>query len=409
MARQHTAPILLTSEAGGTPLQQFANTIGESPFSEADIQKLVHEHPASLPISEIDPTFNAPVPICMELMTPAGPIDNFMVTPTGLPVLVECKLWRNPEGRREAVGQILDYAKELSTWSSSDLQREVSRRLKADDNPLLALVRAVAPDVDEIEFNDALTRNLRRGRFLLLIVGDGIREGVEAIADYLQAHAGLHFTLGLVELPIYMLPDGSRLVVPRVLARTAVITRTVVALPDGHVLLPDEDAEAEDTVDPDRAAQAEKSRRFWAEFLEMVTLDDPEQSVPAPARQGYLAFMLPAPNGSSWLTVYRVQRSNEVGVFLSSSRNSAGEYAARAIADDWEAVRTELGAPVELTEHDGRPRIISFQTFGPLDQPEARRQAFTWLAARTNDFVNVMRPRVRSAVADYLAQSDELR
>jgi hypothetical protein len=53
-----------------------------------------------------------PVPICTELNTPAGPIDNFMVSPSGLPVLVECKLWRNPEARREVVSQILDYAKE---------------------------------------------------------------------------------------------------------------------------------------------------------------------------------------------------------------------------------------------------------------------------------------------------------
>ena len=143
------------------------------------------------------------MPICTELNTPAGPIDNFMVTPSGLPVLVECKLWRNPEARREVVSQILDYAKELSRWSSS-------------------------------EFNDALTANLRRGRFLLLIVGDGIREGVEAIAEYLQLHAGLHFSLGLVELPIYVMPNGDRLVAPRALARTALVTRNVVAVPDGR-------------------------------------------------------------------------------------------------------------------------------------------------------------------------------
>jgi hypothetical protein len=50
--------------------------------------------------------FSGPVPICTELNTPAGPIGNFMVTPSGLPVLVECKLWRNPEARREVVSQI---------------------------------------------------------------------------------------------------------------------------------------------------------------------------------------------------------------------------------------------------------------------------------------------------------------
>ena len=146
--------------------------------------------------------------ICTELNTLAGPIDNFMVTPSGLPVLVECKLWRNPEARREVVSQILDYAKELSRWSSSDVQREVSHRLKRDGNPLLDIVRKVDPEIDEREFNDALTKNLRRGRFLLLIVGNGIREGVEAIAEYLRLHAGLRFSLGLVELPIYCMPNG---------------------------------------------------------------------------------------------------------------------------------------------------------------------------------------------------------
>ena len=99
-------------------------------MSEAYIQALLHEHPSCLPIAEIDPMFSGPVAICTELNTLAGPIDNFMVTPSGLPVLVECKLWRNPEARREVVSQILDYAKELSRWSSSDVQREVSHRLK---------------------------------------------------------------------------------------------------------------------------------------------------------------------------------------------------------------------------------------------------------------------------------------
>ena len=59
--------------------------------------------------------FIGAIPICRERNTPSGPIDNFMVTPTGLPVFDECKLWRNPEGRREVVGQILDYAKEFET------------------------------------------------------------------------------------------------------------------------------------------------------------------------------------------------------------------------------------------------------------------------------------------------------
>ena len=105
MDRQHSVPILLTSGAGAVPLKPLTREGGGDAVSEADIQALVHEYPACLPIPEIDAMFSAPVPICTELNTLAGAIDNFMVTPSGLPVLVECKLWRNPEGRREVVGQ----------------------------------------------------------------------------------------------------------------------------------------------------------------------------------------------------------------------------------------------------------------------------------------------------------------
>lgn len=98
------------------------------------------------------------------------------------------------------------------------------------------MMRAAGHHVDEMVFNDALTLSLRRGRFLLLIVGDGIRGSVEAIAEYLQAHAGLHFSLGLVEMPIYDAPDGTHVIAPRVLVRTNVIVRHVVSVPKGYTL-----------------------------------------------------------------------------------------------------------------------------------------------------------------------------
>lgn len=73
---------------------------------------------------------------------------------------------------------------------------------------------------------------------------------MEAIADYLLAHAGLHFSLGLVEMPVYAMPDGSRLVAPRVLARTLVVTRTVVELPTGMALRDSTDEPTETESDP---------------------------------------------------------------------------------------------------------------------------------------------------------------
>jgi hypothetical protein len=382
------------------PLKPLSLKGGDGALLEDHIQALVHACPSLLPIQEIDPIFVGAVPVCREMETPVGYIDNFLVTPSGLPVLVECKLWRNAEARREVVGQILDYAKELALFSASDIRREASKRAGGDPDALLKLVRAADPSVDEVAFEDALTANLRRGRFLLLIVGEGIHERVERIAEFLQTHAGLHFTFGLVELPFYEAPDGGRLVIPRVLAKTELITRTVVAVPDGHALEERTETGQAAELDPETVALGDNRQQFWREFLSGLRLDDPDQPVPRPPRQGYVTFTLPAPGGTSWLTVYRDMRNNEVGLFLSSHRNTPGERAMSAIADQWSEVGPQLGAGAKLETKDGRPRIVEARRGGSLEQPEEREAAFQWLRDRTNTFINVLRPRVRSAVAE---------
>lgn len=408
MSRQHATPLLISADGHeASPVVPLGLGVGGHGMSEATIQEFVHSYPSCLPISEIDPMFVGPVAICRELATPAGAIDNFLVTPSGLPVLVECKLWRNPEGRREVVGQILDYSKELTKWSASDLQREASRRLGRKGNVLLDLVREAGHDVDEIMFNDALTFNLRRGRFLLLIVGDGIREGVEAIADYLQAHAGLHFTLGLVEMPIYAAPDGAKLVVPRVLAKTQTIARTVISVPDGMVVTDGEDEDGEEgfvpTDSPERNEARERRRQtrfsFWTEFLEGLRLDDPEQMLPTPSLGGHVVFKLGAPGGSSWITVYRDARYNAVGLALSSNVNSPGERASRLLADQAHEIAEELGgATVDFSKD--RPDVSQRYVVRNLDDPSERGKALNWLRERTNAFINCLRPRIRSALKE---------
>lgn len=310
--------------------------------------------------------------------------------------MVECKLWRNPEGRREVVGQILDYAKELSRFTSSDLQREVNRRLRRSGGTLLELVHAVDPTIDEADFNDALTQNLTRGRFLLLIVGDGIREGTEAIAEYIQRHAGLHFTLGLVEMPIFLAQDGQRFVVPRVLVHTRLITHTVIAAPEGYALQSSDDleqAEARAEVDP----LVQDRLGFWTDFLAGLKLDDPEQPRPRASKQGWIAFNLPTTGGSLWLTVYRITKSGEVGLFTASDRGSIGERTINRIIEDWASFADEIGGTARTYIYKERPRIGDDLTVGDLSNPQARAQAITWLQERTNNFLNVLRPRVRTA------------
>ena len=79
-------------------------------------------------------------------------------------------------------------------------------------------------------FHDAVSRNLRRGRFLTLLIARrwDTGEGVESMTEYLQQHAGLHQSLALVELALFEVPTGGHLAQPRVLARTTNIDRGIV-------------------------------------------------------------------------------------------------------------------------------------------------------------------------------------
>ncbi len=207
----------------------------EKTFPEEWIQQLIQDQPHMLPVDEIESNFGPLIPIGKETPTAAGYIDNLFISPEGYLTIVETKLWRNPEARREVVGQIIDYAKELSKWTFTELNNAViayNRRYKNNDNGVLETIREYET-VDESEesyFIDNVSRNLKRGRFLLLIVGDGIRESVEEMVEYLSKSPQLYFTLSLIELQVYKMENSSDslLIIPQIITRTKEITRAII-------------------------------------------------------------------------------------------------------------------------------------------------------------------------------------
>ncbi len=248
-ALQHTAPMIvdrLDMPGAARALERVG--FGSPEHNENFIQTLIFNSPQLLPVREIEPAFGSLVSVCTELPAKAGNIDNLYVTETGNLVIAECKLWRNPEARRQVVAQIIDYAHSMAAWSYSELEAAIHSAStpegKKIDSALFALVSEDS-DLDEPSFVDAVSRNLRLGRILLLIVGDGIREGVETLAAYLQLHAGFHFSLGIVEMALFKLPSEGFVVQPRILARTVNIERGIVRLIDGKVSIePSPEAEA---------------------------------------------------------------------------------------------------------------------------------------------------------------------
>ena len=102
----HPRPILISDTSSDVLLERMPlrGASGTGAYDEGWLQDLLYRHPDSLPIMEINPSFAGLIPICRELSTPAGPLDVLYVTPTGRLVILEAKLWRNPEARRKVIG-----------------------------------------------------------------------------------------------------------------------------------------------------------------------------------------------------------------------------------------------------------------------------------------------------------------
>ena len=370
-------------------------------LAEADIHDLLYRFPGALPIAAIDASYQDAVPVCRELYSRAGYIDALYVNPLGRLTIAEFKLWRNPQARREVIGQILDYAKELASWRYADLQREVSRALRRKGNVLYDLVREREPAVSEAEFVDNVTRHLKRGEFLLLIVGDGIREDVEDIVGFVQRHSGLHFNLALVEAALYR--DGANRIIvqPRVLARTEIARRFVVEGGGIGNVPSDNDSTEETLSDPER-----ESLRFWQAVLHDFSFSDVDVEPPAPrkdatiwvtvAGSGYGGYGLP-------FCAYLYRKNANIGCYL--SYRTGLDDAIRIYAEIERAIdelRPELGEDVQKWTHQaGRPRIGFWrETSFPLADSDSDefREAVGWMRERLDRLVSTLHPRLRRMI-----------
>lgn len=315
---------------------------GEAQFSERWLQEALFAAPEALPVREIDPHIGPLIPVCMEIETGSGPADILYVTPTGQVVLVETKLWRNPEARREVVGQILDYAKHLTSWSYDVLEQKAAAAAKGGKNFLLQKLRERFPEADETVYVDGIGRSLKTGDFLLLIVGDGIRQGAESLIGFLERYGHLRFNFGLIEVASFKLPAGETLLVPRILAKTEILERRILTGPDGALSL-EQAVEAEEA---DEAADSQKEwfAAFWREFIKKLALPD-SSVMPEPAKSTNQFFWMPPGGGRVWLSVYLAQSTGKAGVYLSFAKSYQDALGIlETLEADRDAIEREVGA-----------------------------------------------------------------
>ena len=367
---------------------------------EHTLRDMIHDNPAILPVHEFDPGYGRVFTVARELNIPGvGFVDVLLADERGRLVVVECKLWRNPQARREVVGQILDYARELSRYGYEDLQRQVSIATRLPGNALYTLACAAGGTLSEAEFVDRVSRDLAAGRFLLLIGGDGITEGTRRIGEYLRGQPGLAFDFGLIEFAEYRArrSDGSEQIIvqPRILAQTVVVERHVIRneVP-GIIIDPVDTSPVSATGQP-----PSEGSRMWGEFVERFAadtrFDDPAQQPPRRGGNGWMKVPLP---GSLYVNLYRASSNSTVGAQI----RFPGEENAAAWAEcfaDREAIEQEFARasldPPSWNEGDVPSVSLVIPSPAPWDEAEQARQR-EWMGQAANQFVNSFRPRLQA-------------
>lgn len=247
---------------GRLPLFAKGETLSQGAYDERWLQELLQRTPDVLPIAEIEPGFERLVPVSMEVPCGSGSIDNLFVTTDGGIVLVETKLWRNPEARRKVVAQALDYVASVSRMTYIEFERAAlsGEFVGASSKPpsLYSIVAANPEAPSEQVFIDAISANLRRGRLVIIAAGDGIRSESETLAELLQSHAGARFTFALVAIELFAIDPDRILAVPRTVAKTVLIERGVVRIDDKRIVVEPAPARASSSTGTGRTTMTEE-------------------------------------------------------------------------------------------------------------------------------------------------------
>ncbi len=215
---------------------------GERVNDEAWLQKYLAGHPELLPLRDLEGVESKLRLVGIEL----GGIDLLFIDERGLLTIVETKLVKNPEARREVVAQVFDYASTLSKLDVNQLCRMIAdqngkesikgidelqelsaaigRHLnEAGDSAKAVLASYVLrkkivdnpnPSRQDKEFLGKLDAMLREGSFrLVIVVTEQASESLLSLLNYVNSTMRRGCQLVAVELSVEKL-DGQEYFVP---------------------------------------------------------------------------------------------------------------------------------------------------------------------------------------------------
>lgn len=203
--------------------------------NEAALQNLIRDNPDILPLDDLGDAVSALLVVGRETTLPNGYADAIGVDEGGLVTIIECKLDRNSEVKREVVGQVLGYAAYLWQMTYSQFEQEVARKYfdspRCNRNDLRGVgldeamkrfreERSAESEWNEETFRQRLGDNLKSGRFRLVIVVDKVNDELRRTVEYLNQCTEPSFQIVCAELR-YFAAGHIELIVPALIGATS--------------------------------------------------------------------------------------------------------------------------------------------------------------------------------------------
>ena len=346
------------------------------------------------------------VPLCRELNLNDGIrnlfLDILAITETGKLILIECKLWKNPQARREVLAQAFEYASLLQSLSYSDLSSKLRRHINSgSEDPIIFALRSAGISVDESLLISRIDQGMKKGNFHVVIAGDGIRTDLVNLVNS-PAMTGMTADLSLLEISVHQDGEGKTLLTPSVPQEIETVTRTVLISTEGMPVSIEED-ESEINPLPNQASPTQRRMKeekkelntlFWRRAIEEIKFNHPDQDSLRRGGSNWCKALLPAP--LKWITAWRSK--DQIGVFLRIDGEDIPKY--KVFFDERldlmrEEISSDISVNIPADGSDGWSTALFLSVnYSEIDvyDPNTIDLQIEWLAEHLDKFVNYIRP-----------------
>ena len=346
------------------------------------------------------------VPLCRELNLNDGIrnlfLDILAITETGKLILIECKLWKNPQARREVLAQAFEYASLLQSLSYSDLSSKLRRHIDSgSEDPIIFALRSAGISVDESLLISRIDQGMKKGNFHVVIAGDGIRTDLVNLVNS-PAMTGMTADLSLLEISVHQDGEGKTLLTPSVPQEIETVTRTVLISTEGMPVSIEED-ESEINPLPNQKSPVQRQMKeekkelntlFWRRAIEEIKFSHPDQDSLRRGGSNWCKALLPAP--LKWITAWRSK--DQIGVFLRIDGEDIPKY--KVFFDERldlmrEEISSDISVNIPADGSDGWSTALFLSVnYSEIDvyDPNTIDLQIEWLAEHLDKFVNYIRP-----------------